>query len=238
MANAMTSPYPLVIFIVEDNDALRQALCEMLSRDGHLCVGLSCAEDVDDAVLQETPDLYLIDLNLPEEDGLSLTRRVRQSQPDVGIVILTARTEITDRLSGYEEGVDLYLSKPIHPNELSAIVASLAKRLQTQKTAQGTSISVQTENMLLCGPKGQAQLTISEVKLLEAIARAPGQMLQSWQVAAQLGQSETLPSKASVEVRLSRIRKKMVDIGTQANALKAIKGYGYKLNVTVTVSRS
>lgn len=233
----MLSPNPLVIFIVEDNDALRQALCDVLTRDGHLCVGLSCAEDVDDAVLQETPNLYLIDLNLPEEDGLSLTRRVRQSQPEVGIVILTARTEIADRLSGYEEGIDLYLSKPIHPNELSAIVASLAKRLQTQKSAQGTAICVQTETMMLCGPQGQAQLTSSELKLLEAMARAPGQMLQSWQVAAQLGQSETLPSKASVEVRLSRIRKKMVDIGTQASAIKAIKGYGYKLNVPMTVTQ-
>lgn len=232
----MPCPHPLVIFIVEDNDALRQALCDVLERDGHLCVGLSCAEDVEDAVLQETPNLYLIDLNLPEEDGLSLTRRVRQSQPDVGIVILTARTAIDDRLSGYEEGIDLYLSKPIHPNELSAIVASLAKRLQTQKSAQSIGIWVQTEAMLLCGPQGQAQLTSSELKLLEALARAPGQMLQSWQVAAHLGQSEALPSKASVEVRLSRIRKKLVDIGTQGSAIKAIKGYGYKLNVPMTVT--
>lgn len=232
----MTSSSPLVIFVVEDNDALREALCDVLTRDGHLCVGLSCAEDVDDAVLQETPNLYLIDLNLPEEDGLSLTRRVRQSQPDIGIVILTARTEIADRLSGYEEGIDLYLSKPIHPSELSAIVASMAKRLKTQKSALGMGISVQTEAMLLCGPQGQATLTSSELKLIEALARAPGQMLQSWQVAAHLGQADALPSKASVEVRLSRIRKKMVDIGTQASAIKAIKGYGYKLNVPVTLS--
>ena len=235
----MASPPSIVIFIVEDNDALRTALCDVLERDGHLCKGLACAEAVDDTVLLETPNLYLIDLNLPGEDGLSLTRRIRQSQPEVGVVVLTARTHIDDRLLGYEEGVDLYLSKPIHPNELRAVVASLAKRLKFQSKSKSRSmnldIRVQTADMTLTGPLGQALLTHSELRLIEAIARAPGQTLESWQVAAHLGQSENVPSKASVEVRLSRIRKKMIDVGSPITAIKAIKGYGYKLTVPLTL---
>lgn len=226
-----------MIFVVEDNDALRQALCEVLERDGHLCLGLTCAEEVDDAVMQELPDLYLVDLNLPGEDGLSLALRVRSCKPEVGIVVLTARTEIADRLQGYAQGIDLYLSKPIHPSELSAIVASIAKRLKAQTKVTNMDLRVQIAELILSGPNGITHLTHSELRLIEALARAPGQTLESWQVAAHLGQSENLPSKASVEVRLSRIRKKLIQVGSPASSIKAIKGYGYKLNVPITLTQ-
>lgn len=223
----------LVIFVIEDNDALRKALCDVLSAEGHMCMGLSCAEDLDDEVMQESPDLYLIDLNLPGEDGLSLTRRLRQSQPDARIVVLTARTEINDRLRGYEEGADLYFAKPIHPQELCAVVASLGKRLKERSADMEHEVRVQTISMTLHGPVGESKLTGSELKLIEALSRAPGQTLQSWQVATHLGKGDTLPSKASVEVRLSRIRRKLTDVGAPTHAIKALHGYGYKLCVPV-----
>ena len=228
-----TSIARLVIFIVEDNDALRQALCEVLSADGHLCVGLTCAEELDEEVMHQSPDLYLIDLNLPGEDGLSLTRRLRRSQPEAGIVVLTARTDMNDRLRGYEEGADLYFAKPIHPKELRAVVATMTKRLKAGHAIEEDTVRVQVNSMSLHGSQGLAKLTPSELKLLEALARAPGQTLQTWQVAAQLGKGDTLPSKASVEVRLSRIRKKLIDVGAPDNAIKALHGYGYKLCVPV-----
>lgn len=228
---------PLVIFVVEDNDNLCTALTQTLEREGHLCVGLSCAEEVDDAVLQQSPDLYLVDLNLPGEDGLSLTRRIRKSQPDAAIVVLTACTDVADRLRGYEEGADLYLAKPIHPGELGAIVASIAKRLRKQAShGEISGLRVLLNNMTLVGePNLEVALTASELKLLEALARAPGQTLESWQVASHLAQANVVPSKASVEVRLSRIRKKLIDVGAPNSAIKAIKGYGYKLNVPITL---
>ena len=83
---------------------------------------------------------------------------------------------------------------------------------------------------------GETTLTNSELKLIEALARAPGQTLQSWQVATHLGQAESLPSKASVEVRLSRVRKKMIDVGAPSSVIKAIKGYGYRLNSPINIS--
>ena len=85
-------------------------------------------------------------------------------------------------------------------------------------------------------PLGETTLTNSELKLIEALARAPGQTLQSWQVATHLGQAESLPSKASVEVRLSRVRKKMIDVGAPSSVIKAIKGYGYRLNSPINIS--
>lgn len=231
----MTSVHSLIVLIIEDNDSLREALVDVLQREGHMCMGLACAEDVEDSV-QQTPDLYLIDLNLPGEDGFSLARRIRASQPDAAIILLTAMTDINDRLQGYETGADLYLTKPIHPSELCSIVKALARRIKGNPDMTSSSIRLNTGKSLLSGPLGEITLTHSELKLIEALARAPGQTLQSWQVATHLGQSESLPSKASVEVRLSRVRKKMVDVGAPSSVIKAIKGYGYRLNSPINIS--
>lgn len=231
----MTSAHSLVVLIIEDNDSLREALADVLRREGHMCMGLTCAEEVEDSV-QLTPDLYLIDLNLPGESGFSLARRVRASQPDAAIILLTAMTDINDRLQGYETGADLYLTKPIHPSELSSIVNALARRIKDNSGMASSSIRLITSKSLLSGPLGETSLTNSELKLIEALARAPGQTLQSWQVATHLGQAETLPSKASVEVRLSRVRKKMIDIGAPNTVIKAIKGFGYRLNIPINIS--
>lgn len=231
----MTSAHSLVVLIIEDNDALREALADVIRRDGHMCLELSCAEEVEDS-LQQTPDLYLIDLNLPGEDGFSLARRVRTSQPDAAIIMLTAMTAINDRLQGYETGADLYLTKPIHPSELCSIVNAFARRLKGNAEMGSGSIRLYTSKSVLCGPLGETTLTNSELKLIEALARAPGQTLQSWQVATHLGQAESLPSKASVEVRLSRVRKKMIDVGAPNSVIKAIKGYGYRLNSPINIS--
>lgn len=231
----MTSAHSLVVLIIEDNDSLREALADVLRREGHMCMGLTCAEEVEDSV-QQTPDLYLIDLNLPGESGFSLARRVRASQPDAAIILLTAMTDINDRLQGYETGADLYLTKPIHPSELSSIVNALARRIKGNSGMASSSLRLITSKSLLSGPLGETSLTNSELKLIEALARAPGQTLQSWQVATHLGQAETLPSKASVEVRLSRVRKKMIDIGAPNTVIKAIKGFGYRLNIPINIS--
>lgn len=231
----MTPAHSLVVLIIEDNDSLREALADVLMRDGHMCTALSCAEDVEDSV-QQTPDLYLIDLNLPGEDGFSLARRIRSSQPDAIIILLTAMTDINDRLQGYETGADLYLTKPIHPKELCSIVNALARRIKGRMDMGSGNICLHTGKSLLSGPLGETALTHSELKLIEALSRAPGQTLQTWQVATQLGQAESLPSKASVEVRLSRVRKKMIDIGAPNSVIKAIKGFGYRLNVPINIS--
>jgi DNA-binding response OmpR family regulator len=79
---------PLKIVVIEDYDALREAMCDILSGDGHDVVGVSMAEEVDDEPTGFVSDLYIIDLNLPGEDGISLAQRVRRSQPEVGIVIV------------------------------------------------------------------------------------------------------------------------------------------------------
>ncbi len=96
----------LNIVVVEDNDDLRSLLCAGLQNAGHRVTGLSCAEALEDQSGVDHVDAFLIDINLPGEDGLSLARRVRRAHPLVGIIILSARSALDDKLQGYDDGAD------------------------------------------------------------------------------------------------------------------------------------
>lgn len=221
----------LHIFVIEDNDELRTVLVDLLAQDGHTVTGMGCAEEVDNAVSTHPPDLYLLDLNLPGEDGLSLARRIRAAQPEAGLIMLTAREQLRDRMEGYATGADIYLNKPFYPEELVSIVRSLAKRLKGQSTAANPSQVAQLNltEMSLRGPTGSVSLSSNESNLLLALARANSHTLETWQVGVQLGQAEHKLNKASMEVQLSRLRKKMQQVGLPEPGIKAIKGFGYRL---------
>lgn len=218
----------LKILVVEDNDALLEATLAFLQNQGHYVRGVAMAEDIDDLPGGFVPDVYVIDLNLPDEDGLSLTRRLRATHPNVGIVITTARAQIGDKVIGYESGADLYLTKPVHPKELMAGVAALGKRLRTQ--SEPHAIVLDLQRMQLRGPEGTADLTASDAIILSALARAPGQKLERWQIGEVVGGSDTEPpSAATLEMRITRLRKKMALVGAPAPCIKALHKVGYTL---------
>lgn len=216
-----------LVMLVEDHDALREATSEVLQQHGYRVVALPCAEDVDDTPLPRRPDLYVIDLNLPGEDGLSLAQRLRQAQPLAGIVITTARTELNDRLIGYEAGADLYLPKPVHPQELLATLNAMSKRLRRHSPGHGLTLHGQSQ--LLRGPAGESRLAESETRLLVALASARDQSLERWQVALQLSPDNTDISADSLQNRISLLRKKIAACGIEGESLRAVRGSGYRL---------
>ena len=128
----MSPTLSLNIVLVEDHDLLRTVTESVLKEAGHNILALGCAEEVDEALSGMNPDLYILDLNLPGEDGISLARRIRRSHPRVGIIMTTVRSEVTDRLDGYESGADIYLPKPTDPSELLAAAVALTRRLRPE----------------------------------------------------------------------------------------------------------
>lgn len=224
----------LKIVVVEDYDTLRRAICNELTQEGHSVTGLAMAEDVDDGVLGSVPDLYIIDLNLPGEDGLSLVKRIRASQPDVGIVIASARSTVLDRVDGYGGGANIFLTKPIDSDELKAIIDSFGQRLSFNRQRDAAALVLHTLTLRLVGPAGQVNLTQMETSLLAAFSRAPQRGLEHWQVAEHLGAGQDI-SKETVEVKLVRLRKKIAKSGIEGNTIIALRGFGYRLCVPVTV---
>lgn len=225
----------LKIVVVEDYDAFRDAVCGALRADGHEVVGVAMAEDVDDEPIRHVCDLYIIDLNLPGEDGISLARRIRQSQPGVGIVIVSARNTVEDRIGGYHSGANIYLTKPFSLDELRAVVAGFGRRLTAPATPHSRLLALSPQRMLAKGPSGEARLTQPEVLLLAAFSRVSQGSLERWQVASHLGQGEDI-SRENMDVKLGRLRKKLIACGIEPPAIQSMRGVGYRLCCSIVVT--
>lgn len=231
----MTSLPSLHILIVEDNDSLRAATEDFLNSNGHHAKGVASAEELDDTPLRDVPDLYLIDVNLPGENGFALTQRIRQSQPLAGIVLMTARGQLRDRLEGYDCGADNYLIKPVEPAELLACIRNLACRLKSHALPAQTGMVLNSQTMRLAGPTGEALLTHGESLLLTAFCRAAGQKLERWQAMRLVDNKDKGLSAANMEMRISALRKKLSQCGATDNPILTLRGFGYALNCPIQV---
>lgn len=224
----------LSIVLIEDNDDLRELTADALRTEGHRVLALSCAEELEDKACGVAADLFLIDLNLPGEDGFSLARRIRQAQPMVGIAIVSARADLQDKVLGYECGADIYLPKPLPFTELRAAINSFGRRRQAQHLkviAPNGALRLQQRE--LHGPAGQVRLTSSEETLLTAFSRAPLGKLEIWQLSELFGMEIADISKTSLEVRITRLRKKLTYVGAAEHCLESVRGVGYQLQVPV-----
>jgi DNA-binding response OmpR family regulator len=217
----------LNILVVEDNDDLRETTLMVLRDEGHNVTGISCAEDLPE--LGTRFDLMLLDLNLPGEDGLSLAERVRRIEPQVGLIMLTARRLPEDRRRGYESGADIYMPKPVSFDELCAAVQSLGRRVKVQKLG-APRMRVHQQRLLLVGLNDQI-LTLSarECIALTAFCRAPDQRLELWQLIELLQTQDAGDPKAALELHVVRLRKKLQEAGYIGPSLLAIRGWGYQL---------
>lgn len=218
----------LNIVVVEDNDDLRESIVELLTASGHRVKGLWCAEALSDEGAQPLIDLLILDLNLPGEDGMSLARRLRLSQPRLHVLMMTARNTVSDKVEGYEAGADIYLTKPVSVEELGAAVKAIARRVRADQTAQHETaeLSIDIASLKATGPSGTAELSAAEIELLAAFARAPRRRLAYWQLLEVLNSGVAGASQANLAVRMTRLRKKLAVTGVQGNLFQAIRTDG------------
>lgn len=229
----MTPTPSLHILVVEDNDSLREATVEFLQSQGHHVKGLVCAEEVDETPTRDLPDLYLIDVNLPDENGFSLTERIRKSQPLAGIVLMTARGQLTDRLEGYSSGADNYLVKPVEQSELLVCINNLARRLKASAPVPKADMSFNSKTLCLRGPKADTSLTYGEGQLLSAMCRSAGQKIERWQAMQLIDTKDKGLLPANLEMRISTLRKKLSFCGAPEDAIRTLRGFGYSLTYPI-----
>lgn len=225
----------LNIVVVEDHDALREVTVEALCNMGHNVVGVDCAEALADEIGAFPIDLLVIDLNLPGEDGISLARRLRAAQPGIGIIMVTSRDQISEKLSGYESGADLYLTKPTSVEELGAAVQALARRMKRHEQTR-PAFQLDLSALFLQGPREGVGLSAHEAAMLSVLARAPDHRLESWQLIELSGKEEANFSKSTLEVQIVRLRKKLMQAGAVDQPIKAVRGQGYQLCIKVIVT--
>lgn len=232
--NVVALGVPSVI-VVEDNLTLRHELVLFLSEEGFDVRGVGTGEELNHALQVQRADILILDLNLPAEDGISITRRIRNSLPTIGIIILSARVRSTDRLEGYATGADVYLTKPTRPDELAAVVKNLFGRIGAAVAPVQWKLDM--AGLILHSPRGaKIMLTGSEALLLKALA-LNGQFMNHAALMARFGDEELSEkiNKARIEVLISRLRTKLGPYIGEGFDIKALRGRGYQLGFLLVV---
>lgn len=217
----------LKIIIVEDNHALRETLVDVMAAQGHDVDAFDSAEALWSRGRIETVDVLILDLNLPGEDGISVARHMRADHPGVGIVMLTARGEPDERRIGYDSGADIYLTKPSSVPELTSSVEALVRRLNQNRPEQ-RALRLDLAAMTISGPADTVSLSAAEVELLAEFSRAPQGRLDNSRIASLIGGDDGM-TKAALEVRIVRLRKKLIAAGSSGQPINAIRNHGYQL---------
>jgi DNA-binding response OmpR family regulator len=228
----------LVVALVEDDRLLREEIEVHLRSHGFDVHAANSAAGLDDLNARIAFDLYLIDLNLPGENGLSICHRVRHSRPDAGIVIMTARVALNDRIAGYKQGgADVYMTKPVAPDELVLVLMSLGRRLKQTQTAQEWSLSLRDRTLLGPDPTLKLRLTSKEKAILLALVQAKDNTMQSGALCDLFADDDddALMSKHALEEMIARLRKKFKSAQTEGDepAIKSVWGVGYQLCVRI-----
>lgn len=218
----------LSIAVVEDNDDLRTAIVGALRTEGHRVIGVDCAEAFTDACGGVNIDLMVVDLNLPGEDGLEFTRRMRSVQSDIGVIMLTARNKVADRKLGYDSGADIYLTKPVAIEELGAAIHALSRRLGT-RAADAAGVRLDVRGLVLRSPAAEVRLSAQEAGVLAAFVRAPERRLETWQLTEMTGHGGDEPNRNALNVMLFRLGRKLQQAGLSDRPIRAIRNWGYQL---------
>ncbi|MFO7746735.1 MAG: response regulator transcription factor [Orrella sp.] len=219
----------LRILVVEDNADLREVLVEALSFEGYSVRGLDSAEAFAETASNFVFDLLIVDLNLPGENGLSFTQRMREQYPDLGVIMVTARNLVADKTAGYDCGADIYMTKPVSLQEMKAAIRSLSKRLLAN-AAQAT-VTLDRPTGCLLGLSGEVvRLSATEISILSALAFAPENKLEAWQIMEAIKRDPLVYTKSALEIVLVRLRKRMREAGLPETSLRSVRGWGYQLN--------
>jgi DNA-binding response OmpR family regulator len=185
---------------------------------------------------QHSPDLVLLDLNLPGISGLDLLREMRRRRPQVPIIMLTARAEEMDRVVGLEVGADDYVTKPFSPREVAARVRAVLRR--TEKPAETTPatalrygpLRLDAEAFHLTCSGQPVVLTRQEFRLLEALVRHPARVFTRDTLMDLIYDGENVVSDRSIDAYVKRLRKKFTDLRSSVDPIQTVYGVGYKLN--------
>ena len=220
------------ILLVEDEKRMAQALCEILRLEkyevDHYADGKSGLE----AVQSEIYDIIILDVMLPGMSGYDIARKVRQQGVRTPILMLTAKCELDDKVTGLDSGADDYLTKPFQTRELLARLRALGRR--NINTSDGTltcgDISLDTNTLTLsCTTNGQSvRLSEKEYRILEYLISNQGQILTREQLAVKIWGYESDAEYNNVEVYMSFARKKLNFVEAKIE-IKAVRGIGYEL---------
>lgn len=220
------------VLLIEDDATLGRALQEFLSGRGYAVDWLAEGHRALLAIKNYTYDLVVLDLNLPDMDGLAVLKAFRLEGRHIPVLVLTARDALADRVAGLDAGADDYLSKPFELDELAARVRAFARRhLGTVvSVVEFGSISFDTIHREIRLAGELLTVSVREMSVLEMLLSRAGKVVTKQQITQALSAMDADFSENAVEVYIYRLRKRLEGRGV---AIKTIRGFGYMLELEV-----
>lgn len=218
------------IFILEDNDNLREAVTGYLKIDGHEVVEFERLRGLHEAIAKEKPDLLILDVMLPDGDGFLAAKNIRRNM-DIPIIFMTAKSTETDRITGFEVGGDDYIVKPFSPKELTLRVKAILRRVEgEQKEAHhtfghdGHELCILVGSHLVVHDGKDIRLTAAEWKILLYLAERQGAVIERSRILTDSLDYIAEGSERTIDTHLKNIRAKLGHAGW----IETIRGFGYR----------
>lgn len=228
------------ILVVDDDPDIRSLIGDYLGEQGYAVESADGAEAMRSAVQARVPDLVLLDIGLPGEDGLSLARYLREHH-DIGIIMVSGAGETVDRIIGLEIGADDYLAKPFDPRELHARIKSVLRRYAraaetapdtaaeelSQRIAVGACTLDMLSRQLFDADGAEIPITAMEFDLLQVFVERPNRPLSRDQLLSLTQNRDWDPYDRSIDIRIARLRKKIEMDPDKPAVIKTMRGVGY-----------
>lgn len=223
-----------LIFIVEDDLKLARMVEDFLDSRGFRTITETDGVRAIERIVQEKPDLVILDVMLPSVDGLTVCRRIRSAKVDCPVLMLTARSGDLDEIEGLEDGADDYVRKPARPRVLLARIQALLRRHSSSSEATSGILRL---GRLIIDPasrvasldRQELTLSTSEFELLHYLAKRAGTTVSREDIYRDLRGIEYDGMERSVDLRISRLRQKLLDTGERPKVIKSIRGVGYQI---------
>ncbi|MBX3102903.1 MAG: response regulator transcription factor [Bacteroidetes bacterium] len=219
------------LLVVEDEPALNKALADFLRGEGHLCeVALDYTEAAEKLALYQY-DCILLDIMLPDGNGLDLLRQLKETHRRTGVIITSAKDSLDDKLAGLDLGADDYLPKPFHLSELNARVRSLMRRMKFEGAAflQTGSLRIDTESRTVSVAGQEVVLNRKEYDLLLYFGTNPGRVIRKTALAEHVwgDSADQADSFDFIYSQLKNLRRKFAQVGHELN-IETVYGVGYR----------
>jgi two-component system OmpR family response regulator len=239
----MTDTAPTTLLLVDDEPGLREPLADYLSGQGFSVLEAESAAAARSTLGETTPDLVLLDIMMPGEDGLSLCRHLVETR-DLPVILLTARGEATDRIVGLEIGADDYVTKPFEPRELVARIRSVLRRTERAPIVQDEELVYRFDGWTLdplkrklVDPDGTTvPISTAEFRMLRAFCDHPRQVLDRDRLLDMVQGREAQLFDRAVDNQISRLRRKIEADSRNPQLIQTVRGGGYRLSADVTRS--
>lgn len=229
------------ILIVEDETAIREMIAFHLVRAGYETIEAPDSGTARRLLADERPDLALIDWMLPDMSGLELTRMLKRDEDheDLGIIMLTARTDEYDKVAGLEGGADDYVTKPFAPRELIARIQAVLRRARTSddEIVQAGVLELDTAGHRVTADDREIKLGPTEYRLLRFLMTHPDRVYSRTQLLDRVWGANVYVEERTVDVHIRRLRKALTAAGAD-HYIQTVRGAGYRFSTKVEAANA